>query len=132
MRMRYLILCVMLVLIALPVSAQTTPTEATPTAREWDGQSRYTVLVMGLDRRPDERSLFVRTDALLVMSIQPATQTLGVLTISRDMHFAMFDADDLLVRVNSLVVRGENREAGTGFDYAVETIQYNQIGRAHV
>jgi anionic cell wall polymer biosynthesis LytR-Cps2A-Psr (LCP) family protein len=45
-------------------------------AREWDGQSRFTVLVAGLDRRPAETTLAVRTDALMVVSIDPIKPSL--------------------------------------------------------
>jgi LCP family protein required for cell wall assembly len=94
-------------------------------AREWDGQSRFTVLVAGLDRRPAETTLAVRTDALMVVSIDPINRRLGVLNIPRDMHFALPDAPENLVRVNSLVLRGENRQEGYGLPYITETLQYN-------
>ena len=39
----------------------------------WNGTSRFTVLVMGLDRRTGETGLAYRTDTMMLVSIDPAT-----------------------------------------------------------
>lgn len=92
---------------------------------EWDGLSRFTILVMGLDRRPAERNtLQVRTDAIMVVSYSPTERRLGVLSIPRDMHFAVLDIGEL-VRVNTLLLRGENRQQGYGPYYSMDTLQGN-------
>ena len=51
----------------------------------WDGQSRYTIIVGGLDRRPDQAGEPVRTDSLMLVSIDPQTGRIGVLSIPRDL-----------------------------------------------
>ncbi|QPC82504.1 LCP family protein [Phototrophicus methaneseepsis] len=91
----------------------------------WDGQSRFTVLVMGMDRRPTEHnSLEVRTDAMMLISYDPRTEQIGILSIPRDMHFPLVENGEL-VRVNTLMMRGEHIEKGYGPIYAMDTLQYN-------
>jgi LCP family protein required for cell wall assembly len=105
--------------------APTFAQDATPTPPPWDGTSRFTVLVMGMDRRPGARdTLRVRTDAILLVSIDPANQSIGVLHIPRDIHLTPPNTGDF-VRVNTLMVEGENLQEGYGPYWAMDTIQYN-------
>jgi len=91
----------------------------------WDGESRFTVLVAGIDRRPDEaQTLSVRTDAIMLLSVDPETERIGVLHIPRDLHFVPAGEDDFL-RVNSLLVFGEQIDDGYGPYYMLDTLQYN-------
>lgn len=91
----------------------------------WDGVSRFTVLIMGLDRRPSESpTLSYRTDAIMLASFDPQRQHIGVLSIPRDTFFALPDTGEL-VRLNTLLVRGEARQEGAGPLLAVNTLQYN-------
>ena len=91
----------------------------------WDGETRFTVLVMGMDRRPGARdNLRARTDAILLVSVDPATESIGVLHIPRDLHFVPPDLADFL-RINTLLVEGENLQEGYGPYYMMETLQYN-------
>jgi LCP family protein required for cell wall assembly len=91
----------------------------------WDGVSRFTVLVMGIDRRPGEpQNLVYRPDAIMLMSFSPADGRIGVLSIPRDMHFALINGGEL-VPVNTLLVRGELQQEGTGPVYMMDTLQYN-------
>lgn len=110
--------------------AQETPPDVNPfnplvQPTRWDGESRFTVLVMGIDRRPDMRDpLAARTDAILLVSFDPRTDSIGILHIPRDLHFAVPNLEQLL-RVNTLVMRGEQLQEGYGPYYAMDTIQYN-------
>ena len=52
----------------------------------WNGVSRFTVLVMGLDRRPGETGLAYRTDTLMLASIDPQSNGIGILSIPRDLY----------------------------------------------
>lgn len=107
--------------LALPVTAQE---EEAPASR-FDGESRFTVLILGMDRRPGARENFnTRTDSLVLASFNPADNSIGLLHIPRDLHFAGLDVDPLL-RVNTLMIRGENFQEGYGPYYAMDTIQYN-------
>lgn len=58
---------------------------AYPTPIPWDGKSRFTMLLMGLDFRDwAEDSDIPRTDSMLLLSIDPAAHTAGILSIPRD------------------------------------------------
>lgn len=117
---------------AAPVAAQDddeTPTPEVIIAR-WDEESRFTIMVAGMDRRPNEsNSLQVRTDALMLINIDPETQHVGILHIPRDLFFAMppteNNPDSPLVRVNTLLLRGEERQEGYGPYMIMDTLQYN-------
>jgi hypothetical protein len=57
-----------------------------PTPQPWDGASRVTVLLMGLDYRDWEAgSGAPRTDTMILATLDPLTQTAGMLSIPRDM-----------------------------------------------
>lgn len=116
------------------VSAQDDEDEATPTPdvviARWDEQSRFTMMIAGMDRRPNEsNSLLVRTDALMLISIDPASQHVGILHIPRDLFFPLPPTDNNsetpLVRVNTLLLRGEERQEGYGPYLIMDTLQYN-------
>ncbi|MCU0464292.1 MAG: LCP family protein [Anaerolineae bacterium] len=98
----------------------------------WDGQSRFTVLVMGMDRRPGARdTLNTRTDAILVVSFDPGAlddpidDSIGVLHIPRDIHITPLDVSTAYLRVNTLMVQGEAIQENYGPFYAMDTISYN-------
>lgn len=114
----------LLLLASAPALAQdASPTDPPPLA--WDGQSRFTLLVLGMDRRPGARdTLRVRTDAIMLVSLNPAENTLGILHIPRDIHLTPVGTSDFL-RVNTLLLEGEYLQEGYGPTYAKETIQYN-------
>lgn len=91
----------------------------------FDGQSRFTVLILGIDRRPRERdSLQVRTDAMIVASINPETQSIGLLHIPRDMHLVTPDTGEY-IRANTLLQEGERLQEGYGAYYAMDAVTYN-------
>jgi LCP family protein required for cell wall assembly len=123
--MRTLISAFILILVTtisiLPASAQR-DTEY----YRWDGQSRINLLVMGMDRRPGARdNLNARTDAIMLVSYDPRTQQIGILDIPRDMHFAVLNQSEPLLRVNTLLVEGEAQAEGYGPYFAMETFQLN-------
>ncbi len=96
----------------------------------WNGVSRFTVLVMGLDRRPGETGLAYRTDTMLLVSIDPTTQGIGILSIPRDLYVEVPGYSELQ-RVNTPMVLGELRQPGFGPDLAMQTVQYNLGIRIH-
>jgi len=60
--------------------------ETDPTAAPWDGKSRVTILVMGLDYRDwSEGGDIPRTDSMLLASIDPSSSSIGLLSIPRDL-----------------------------------------------
>jgi LCP family protein required for cell wall assembly len=96
----------------------------------WDGNSRFTVLLMGLDRRPGETGLAYRTDSMLLVSIDPATDAIGVLSIPRDLYVEV-PGYGQLQRINSPMVLGELQQPGYGPRLAMQTVQYNLGIRVH-
>lgn len=53
---------------------------------KWDGVSRVTVLVMGLDYRDWQSGADIpRTDTMMLLTIDPLTKTAGMISIPRDM-----------------------------------------------
>jgi LCP family protein required for cell wall assembly len=57
----------------------------------WDGVSRLNVLLMGVDRRPNQLIDGPRgnSDTLLVVSIDPATQSSAMISIPRDVYLSI-------------------------------------------
>lgn len=92
--------------------------------RPWDGTSRFTVLLIGLDRRTGETGLAYRSDTMLLMSIDPATASIGILSIPRDLYVEV-PGYNQLQRVNSAMVLGELEQTGYGPTLAMQTVQYN-------
>lgn len=119
------LLIIMGVMSIAPVSAQSDACERTDRAA-WDGQSRFNVLVLGMDRRPGARdNLNARTDAIMLVSFDPQSNRLGVLDIPRDMHFAVLNMQEDLMRVNTLMVEGESLQEGCGPYFMMESFQLN-------
>jgi LCP family protein required for cell wall assembly len=57
-----------------------------PTPQPWDGASRVTVLVMGLDYRDWLASEGApRTDSMILLTVNPLDRTAGILSIPRDL-----------------------------------------------
>ena len=120
-----LFLSMIISLTLAPVSAQSESCSRTDRAA-WDGQSRFNILVLGMDRRPGARdNLNARTDAMMIVSFDPQNNRLGILDIPRDMHFAVLNMREDLLRVNTLMVEGETLQEGCGPYFAMETFQLN-------
>ncbi|HOU42828.1 MAG TPA: hypothetical protein PLU04_00705, partial [Anaerolineaceae bacterium] len=49
--------------------------EGGPTAEPWDGNSRVTILLMGLDYRDWEAGEVPRTDSMILLTIDPMTSS---------------------------------------------------------
>ncbi len=96
----------------------------------WDGETRLTLLLMGIDRRPGETGLAYRTDTMMLISLDPQQNSLGILSIPRDLWVDV-PGYSALQRVNVPMVLGELQCAGCGPELAMETIQYNLGMRVH-
>lgn len=91
----------------------------------WNGTDRFTVLIMGIDRRPSEGGgLTFRSDTIMLASINPLNNRAGVLSIPRTIHLALADTGEL-VPIHTLLVRGELRQEGSGPELVRSTIQHN-------
>ena len=64
-----------------------TPLQTTggPPSKPWDGSSRITILVMGMDSREAESDDIPRTDTMILFSLDPESRTAGMLSIPRDL-----------------------------------------------
>lgn len=96
----------------------------------WDGESRLTILMMGLDRRPGEKGIGFRTDTMMLISIDPRTSEIGVLSIPRDLYVE-FPGFGSMYRINEAMVYGELRGKDYGPQLAMQTVQYNLGIRVH-
>lgn len=115
----------------LPIGAQVTLDDGRSLVLQpWNGSSRFTVLVMGLDRRPGETGLAYRTDTMMLVSLNPETNELGILSIPRDLYFDI-PGYSVPQRVNSAMVLGELQEVNYGPTLAMQTVQYNLGMRVH-
>ena len=114
---RVIILLCVLLSVGVVVSAQD--------EFNWNGTDRFTVLIMGIDRRPTEGGgLTFRSDTIMLASINPLNNRAGVLSIPRTIHLALADTVEL-VPIHTLLVRGELRQEGSGPELVRSTIQHN-------
>jgi LCP family protein required for cell wall assembly len=94
-----------------------------PTPQPWDGASRVSVLVMGLDYRDWERNEGApRTDTMILLSLDPLTRTAGVLSIPRDLWVTIpgFEPN----RINMAYRLGEVYQLpGGGAGLAMKTVE---------
>lgn len=99
-----------------------TPTPAAAPAA-WDGRERVNILVMGIDRRPGE-AFVSRTDSIMVISVDPQSETAAVLSIPRDLYVEIpgYGQD----RINTAYVYGaQNSDYLGGAVLAMQTVSYN-------
>ena len=96
----------------------------------WDGQSRYTIIVGGLDSRPDQLGEPVRTDSLMLVSVEPASNGIGVLSIPRDL-WVRIPEQERRDRINRAYFLGESRATGYGPRLLQQTVSWNLGMRVH-
>lgn len=93
-----------------------------PTPSPWDGSSRVTLLVMGLDFDDTEARKTPRTDSMMLFSMDPASKSAGIMSIPRDLwvNIPGFDYG----KINTAYFLGESYKLpGGGAGLAVETVQ---------
>lgn len=116
-------------LAATPSAEPTSPPTSTPGVAAWNGHTRFTLLLMGLDKRPGDTGTAFRTDSMILASIDPVSRTIGMLSIPRDLYVTMPQDPVVgsygLQRVNSAYTIGELVKPGYGPQLAMETVQYN-------
>ena len=96
----------------------------------WDGQSRYTIIVAGLDRRQDQSNEPVRTDSLMLVSINPTAKRIGLLSIPRDL-WVEIPGQEERDRINRAYFLGEVRATGGGPRLLQQTVSWNLGMRVH-
>lgn len=94
-----------------------------PTLAAWEGTDRVNILLMGIDRRPGE-AFVSRTDSMMVISINPVTDSASILSIPRDLYVDIpgYGQD----RINTALVYGA-REGDylDGAALAMQTVSSN-------
>lgn len=90
----------------------------------WNGTSRLNVLVMGIDRRPGETGLGYRSDTMMLVSFNPKTQQIGILSIPRDLY-VQIPGYSARQRINTALSLGELQREGNGPMLAMQTVQLN-------
>ncbi len=93
-----------------------------PTPAPWDGASRVTVLMMGLDYRDWEDEGPSRTDTMILFTMDPVARTAGILSIPRDLwvNIPGFDYG----KINTAYYLGELYEVpGGGPALALQTVE---------
>ncbi len=104
------------------IAGEPTPT-LIPTSEPWQGDNRVNILLMGIDRRPGE-SFISRTDSIMLMSIDPNTNSASILSIPRDLYVLIPGRGR--DRINTAFVYGSagNNPVG-GAALAMQTVEYN-------
>lgn len=101
---------------------QPTPT-LIPTSEPWEGTERVNILLMGIDRRPGE-AFISRTDTMMLVSLDPVTESASILSIPRDLYVLIPGRGR--DRINTAFVYGsaDNNPLG-GAALAMQTVEYN-------
>jgi len=106
--------------VQLPVAGQA---PVGPTPQPWDGGSRVTILIMGLDFRDWEAGMIPRTDTMILLTIDPLIGTAGILSIPRDLWVNIPGYD--YGKINTAYRLGERyKDPGGGPALAVETVEH--------
>lgn len=84
--------------------------------------TRLNVLLLGLDRRPGESDV-ARTDTLILATIDPTSNYVGLLSIPRDLWITLADGSEN--RINTAHFFAEAAAPGTGPTAAVTTVGSN-------
>ncbi|MHC1782717.1 MAG: LCP family protein [Anaerolineaceae bacterium] len=93
-----------------------------PEAAPWDGASRVTILVMGLDFRDWEAGETARTDTMMLVSVDPINLTVGMLSIPRDLWVNIPGFE--YAKINTAYFLGESYQLpGGGPGLAVQTVE---------
>jgi len=104
----------------IPQSASQ-PGIATP--EPWDGKSRITLLIMGLDYNDWRAGEIPRTDTMILLSVDPITKTASMLSIPRDMWVTIPGFQDP-GRINEAYLNGEAYKLpGGGPELARRTVE---------
>ncbi|MFZ6030784.1 MAG: LCP family protein [Chloroflexota bacterium] len=96
-----------------------------PTPQPWDGASRVTVLVMGYDFGDwsEERKCPCRTDTMMLLSLDPLTQSAAMLSIPRDLWVSIPGYADNY-KINQAYYLGDlNQLPGGGPGLAIKTVE---------
>jgi LCP family protein required for cell wall assembly len=94
-----------------------------PTPDPWDGASRVTILLMGLDYRDWEAGEVPRSDTMILFSLDPVSRTASMLSIPRDLWVNIPGYN--YAKINTAYFLGEINKYpnGGGPGLAMETVE---------
>jgi LCP family protein required for cell wall assembly len=91
---------------------------------EWTGVERVNILLLGIDEREVEEGPW-RTDTIILLTIDPATRSAGMLSIPRDLWVPIYGYD-VEGKINTAHFIGDAQGyPGGGPALAMATVQYN-------
>lgn len=88
----------------------------------WDGTSRVSVLVMGLDYNDTVERSVPHTDSMMLLSYDPASNTAGMLSIPRDLWVPIPNFGEGKINTAYFYGEGNNLDGG-GPGLAIQTVQ---------
>ncbi len=110
--------------VAQPVASGTPGPAEAIIIPEWTGVERLNILLLGVDEREVEEGPW-RTDTMILLTIDPATQSAGMLSIPRDLWVPIFGYD-IEGKINTAHFIGDvEGYPGGGPALAMATVQYN-------
>ena len=98
---------------------------AGPAPVAWDGTSRITLLLIGLDARDlEEKKEASRSDTMMLLTLDPLSKTAGMLSVPRDMWVNVPPPVNKYAKINQAYYFGELLKLpGGGPAMAVKTVQ---------
>ncbi len=84
---------------------------------------RTNVLILGVDRRPQETTYVTRTDTMILATVHPAGNYAGMLSLPRDLYVTLPDGST--GRINTAHFFAEAADTGSGPAAAMNTVRSN-------
>jgi len=104
-------------------SAGSTPAPSEVILPEWQGKERVNILLLGIDQRDIEQGPW-RTDTMILVTVDPATKSAGMLSIPRDVWVTIPGYQES--RINNAHFFGDaTNYPGGGPALAKKTVQQN-------
>jgi polyisoprenyl-teichoic acid--peptidoglycan teichoic acid transferase len=96
-----------------------------PRPQSWDGESRLNILVLGVDDRIEEPNDGPpRTDTMILLTIDPQSETAGMLSLPRDLWLEIPGQGGDHYKINQAYTLGEaNNLPGGGAGLAMQTVE---------
>jgi LCP family protein required for cell wall assembly len=104
------------------------PIEWLNPAPAWPVPGRLNLLVLGVDRRPDEQDVPVRSDGIMLVSLDPISNTISVLSIPRDLYVPIPGLEARGIsqsRINTACFYGDHYRLGGCGELSKQTVAYN-------
>ncbi|MBI2906592.1 MAG: LCP family protein [Chloroflexi bacterium] len=101
---------------------------------DWRNEERVNILLLGVDRRPNEVNAPTRTDTILIATIDPGSKSAGLLGVPRDLWVDIPYKEGSIIqdRVNTAYFYGDfYKYPGGGPALAMETIRRNLGVKTH-